>query len=65
MIPFVERKLQSCRTGSSRDGQESPVPTGVALRPLDFGGKATVARMFVNMASGQRGLVCQYDVVLF
>jgi predicted ATP-dependent Lon-type protease len=32
---------------------------------LISGGKATVARMFVNMASGQRGLVCQYDVVCF
>jgi ATP-dependent Lon protease len=29
------------------------------------GGKATVARMFVNMTTGQRGLVCQYDVVCF
>lgn len=29
------------------------------------GGKATVARMFVNNANGQRGLVCQYDVVCF
>lgn len=27
--------------------------------------KATVAQMFVNNASGQRGLVCQYDVVCF
>lgn len=33
---------------------------GVAKR-----GKATVARMFVNNATGQRGLVCQYDVVCF
>jgi ATP-dependent Lon protease len=32
---------------------------------LVSGGKATVARMFVNNASGQRGLVCQYDVVCF
>jgi len=29
------------------------------------GGKATVAKMFVNNATGQRGLVCQYDVVCF
>lgn len=29
------------------------------------GGKATIAKMFVNNASGQRGLVCQYDVVCF
>lgn len=28
-------------------------------------GKATVAKMFVNNGSGQRGLVCQYDVVCF
>ena len=27
--------------------------------------KATVARMFVNNSNGQRGLVCQYDVVCF
>ena len=32
---------------------------------LISGGKATVARMFVNNANGQRGLVCQYDVVCF
>ena len=32
---------------------------------LVTGGKATVARMFVNNATGQRGLVCQYDVVCF
>jgi hypothetical protein len=33
--------------------------------PCFSGGKATVARMFVNNANGQRGLVCQYDVVCF
>ena len=32
---------------------------------LISGGKATVAKMFVNNANGQRGLVCQYDVVCF
>ena len=32
---------------------------------LVSGGKATVARMFVILANGQRGLVCQYDVVSF
>jgi ATP-dependent Lon protease len=32
---------------------------------LISGGKATVARMFVNVANGQRGLVCQYDVICF
>jgi len=32
---------------------------------LVSGGKASVARMFVNNSNGQRGLVCQYDVVCF
>ena len=32
---------------------------------LISGGKATVAKMFVNNGTGQRGLVCQYDVVCF
>jgi hypothetical protein len=32
---------------------------------LISGGKATVAKMFVNNSTGQRGLVCQYDVVCF
>ncbi|MFZ2423138.1 MAG: BREX system Lon protease-like protein BrxL, partial [Anaerolineae bacterium] len=32
---------------------------------LVSGGKATVAQMFVNNATGQRGLVCLYDVVCF
>jgi len=32
---------------------------------LVSGGKASVAKMFVNNANGQRGLVCQFDVVCF
>ncbi|MBT3269426.1 peptidase, partial [Candidatus Poribacteria bacterium] len=32
---------------------------------LISGGKVTVAKMFVNNSSGQRGLVCHYDVVCF
>jgi ATP-dependent Lon protease len=29
------------------------------------GGKTSVAKMFVNMGTGERGLVCKYDVVCF
>ena len=29
------------------------------------GGKATIANMFVNMNTGRRGLVAQYDVICF
>jgi uncharacterized protein (TIGR02688 family) len=32
---------------------------------LVSGGKATIANMFVNNATGRRGLVAQYDVVCF
>jgi len=32
---------------------------------LISGRRATIAKMFVNNGSGQRGLVCQYDVVCF
>ena len=39
-----------------------PVP---GFAHLISGGKATVAKMFVNNATSQRGLVCQYDVVCF
>jgi Putative ATP-dependent Lon protease len=51
-------------TRAARDRQEPSVFDRSRLAAIS-GGKATVARMFVNMASGQRGLVCQYDVVCF
>src|SRR5690606_20096913 len=58
MVPFVE--LGPRGTGKSHLFQQiSP------YAHLVSGGKTTVARMFVNMANGQRGLVCQYDVVCF
>ena len=63
--PVRRAQLQHGRARSARHRQEPPLPAGLALRPPVSGGKATVARMFVNMANGQRGLVCQYDVVCF
>jgi ATP-dependent Lon protease len=65
MVPFVERNYNMVEIGSARHRQEPPVPASFALCPPVSGGKATVARMFVNNANGQRGLVCQYDVVCF
>lgn len=32
---------------------------------LVSGGKSTVSKMFVNLSTGERGLVCKYDVVCF
>jgi len=37
----------------------------VGFEPSRSGGKATIANMFVNMNSGRRGLVAQYDVICF
>ena len=65
MIPFVERNYNLIELGPRWDRQVSPISADIALCTSDFGGKATVAKMFVNNASGQRGLVCQYDVVCF
>lgn len=65
MIPFVERNynpVELCPWGRGKSHlfqQISP------YAHLISGGKATIAKMFVNNATGQRGLVCQYDVVCF
>lgn len=62
MMPFVERNYNMVEFGPRGTGkshvfqQVSPYSHLVPSNP-------SVARMFVNNASGQRGLVCHYDVV--
>jgi len=65
MIPFVERNYNLVELGPRGTGKSHLFQQISPYAHLISGGKATVARMFVNMASGQRGLVCQYDVVCF
>jgi ATP-dependent Lon protease len=65
MIPFVERNYNVVELGPRGTGKSHLFQQISPYAHLISGGKATVARMFVNMASGQRGLVCQYDVVCF
>jgi ATP-dependent Lon protease len=65
MIPFVERNYNMVELGPRGTGKSHLFQQVSPYAHLVSGGKATVARMFVNMASGQRGLVCQYDVVCF
>ena len=65
MIPFVERDYNMVELGPRGTGKSHLFQQVSPYAHLISGGKATVARMFVNMASGQRGLVCQYDVVCF
>jgi ATP-dependent Lon protease len=65
MVPFVERNYNMVELGPRGTGKSHLFQQISPYAHLVSGGKATVARMFVNMATGQRGLVCQYDVVCF
>jgi len=65
MVPFVERNYNLVELGPRGTGKSHIYQQISPYSHLISGGKATVARMFVNMATGQRGLVCQYDVVCF
>ncbi len=65
MVPFVERNFNLVEIGPRGTGKSHLFQQVSPYAHLVSGGKATVARMFVNNANGQRGLVCQYDVVCF
>ncbi len=65
MVPFVERNYNLVELGPRGTGKSHLYQQVSPYAHLVSGGKATVARMFVNNASGQRGLVCLYDVVCF
>ena len=65
MVPFVESNYNMIELGPRGTGKSHLFQQVSPYAHLVSGGKATVARMFVNMSNGQRGLVCQYDVVCF
>jgi ATP-dependent Lon protease len=65
MVPFVERNYNLVELGPRGTGKSHLFQQVSPYAHLISGGKASVARMFVNNANGQRGLVCQYDVVCF
>jgi len=65
MVPFVERNYNVVELGPRGTGKSHLYQQISPYAHLISGGKTTVARMFVNMSTGQRGLVCQYDVVCF
>lgn len=65
MVPFVERNYNMVELGPRGTGKSHLFQQISPYAHLISGGKATVAQMFVNNANGQRGLVCQYDVVCF
>ena len=65
MVPFVERNYNLVELGPRGTGKSHLYQQISPCAHLISGGKATVAKMFVNNANGQRGLVCQYDIVCF
>jgi ATP-dependent Lon protease len=65
MVSFVERNYNLVELGPRGTGKSHIFQQISPYSHLISGGKATVAKMFVNNASGARGLVCQYDVVCF
>jgi ATP-dependent Lon protease len=65
MIPFVENNYNLVELGPRGTGKSHLYQQISPYAHLVSGGKATVARMFVNNSNGQRGLVCLYDVVCF
>ena len=65
MIPFVERNYNMIELGPRGTGKSHLFQQISPYSHLVSGGKATIAKMFVNMGNGERGLVCKYDVVCF
>ncbi len=65
MIPFVERNYNMVELGPRGTGKSHIYQQISPYSHLISGGKVTVAKMFVDNNTGQRGLVCLYDVVCF
>ena len=65
LVSFVERNYNAVELGPRGTGKSYIFQQLSPYAHLVSGGKTTVSRMFVNMATGERGLVCKYDVVCF
>jgi hypothetical protein len=65
MVPFVENNYNMVELGPRGTGKSHLFQQISPYAHLVSGGKATVARVFVDNRTGQRGLVAQYDVVCF
>lgn len=65
MVPFVERNYNLVELGPRGTGKSHLYQQISPYSHLVSGGKTTVSKMFVNLASGERGLVCKYDIVCF
>jgi uncharacterized protein (TIGR02653 family) len=65
MVPFVVSNYNAVELGPRGTGKSHLFQQISPYAHLVSGGKATIANMFVNNATGRRGLVAQYDVICF
>src|SRR5438067_274124 len=65
LIPLVERNFNLVELGPRGTGESFVIQQISPYCHLVSGGKTTVAQLFVNLATGQRGLVALWDCVAF
>lgn len=65
LIPLVEANYNLVELGPRGTGKSFVYQQISPYSHLVSGGQTTVAQMFVNLATGQRGLVALWDVVAF
>jgi ATP-dependent Lon protease len=65
LVPLVERNYNSIELGPRGTGKSFVYQQLSPYCHLVSGGQSTTAQMFVNLSTGQRGLVALWDVVAF
>jgi ATP-dependent Lon protease len=65
LVPFVERNYNLIELGPRGTGKSFIYQQLSPYCHLVSGGQTTTAQMFVNLSTGQRGLVALWDVVAF
>lgn len=65
LVPLVERNYNSIELGPRGTGKSFVYQQLSPYCHLVSGGQTTTAQMFVNLSTGQRGLVALWDVVAF
>lgn len=65
LIPLVEKNYNLVELGPRGTGKSFVFQQVSPYSHLVSGGQTTVAQMFINLATGQRGLVALWDVVAF
>jgi ATP-dependent Lon protease len=65
LIPLVEKNYNLVELGPRGTGKSFVYQQVSPYSHLVSGGQTTVAQLFVNLATGQRGLVALWDVVAF